>query len=265
MRTGLRGSGAKPGPRLDESPHTSPRSTDSTKTRIPSRSFSSWSKGRRLPTAIERGPLSEQEALRSPSQIGEALEAAHDRGIIHRDLKPANIKTSHLITAEGTVTEVLDFGLAKMLEADATTRFDELSDDDRDEAGNDSGIRAYMSPEQANGGMPPAPPTCGRSAVSSTRCSRDAARSRAPPRRVLARYRRPSPTGIDCRRNARRASGACCAAVSRSPKQRLRDIARRAPRDRRCPERTRRRGGVCAASQDVGTARLGVGRWRSSR
>ena len=65
-----------------------------------------------LSQRIARGAIPLDEALPIAKQIAEALEAAHEQGIIHRDLKPANIK----VRADGTV-KVLDFGLAKAMEA----------------------------------------------------------------------------------------------------------------------------------------------------
>src|SRR5262249_16139328 len=70
--------------------------------------------GQTLADRIAQGPIPIDEALPITRQIAEALEAAHEKGIVHRDLKPANIK----ITPDGQV-KVLDFGLAKLLDADA--------------------------------------------------------------------------------------------------------------------------------------------------
>src|SRR6266705_125999 len=67
--------------------------------------------GSTLADRIASGPIPLEESLRIARQIGEALEAAHEKGMVHRDLKPANIK----ITREGVV-KVLDFGLAKLAE-----------------------------------------------------------------------------------------------------------------------------------------------------
>ena len=104
--------------------------------------------GDTLAQRIQRGPLPVEEALTIARQIGEALEAAHEKGIIHRDLKPANIK----ITPQGKV-KLLDFGLARIFE-------DESEDLDSSNSptlvsatagGVILGTAAYMSPDQARG------------------------------------------------------------------------------------------------------------------
>ena len=72
--------------------------------------------GETLAERLRRGALPVEEALAIAIQIAEALEAAHEKGVVHRDLKPANVK----ITPDGQV-KVLDFGLAKAIESEATS------------------------------------------------------------------------------------------------------------------------------------------------
>ena len=109
--------------------------------------------GETLADRIARGPLQVDEALQIAKQIAEALTAAHAQGVIHRDLKPANIS----ITGNNTV-KVLDFGLAKLIDAPATAAAagSSLSPTMTSPAlvtGTDVllGTAAYMSPEQAKG------------------------------------------------------------------------------------------------------------------
>src|SRR6516162_524122 len=67
--------------------------------------------GPTLTDRIKQGAIPLEEGLAIARQIGDALEAAHEKGIVHRDLKPANVK----IKPDGVV-KVLDFGLAKIAE-----------------------------------------------------------------------------------------------------------------------------------------------------
>lgn len=98
--------------------------------------------GESLERRIERrGHLNWSESIDILGQVASALVAAHRVGIIHRDLKPANIFIAQQEGAPERAT-VLDFGLAKMLEAD---------DDALTNTGVGMGTPLYMSPEQASG------------------------------------------------------------------------------------------------------------------
>jgi Tol biopolymer transport system component len=105
--------------------------------------------GETLADRLRRGPVQVEEALPIAIQIAEGLEAAHNKGVVHRDLKPANVK----ITPDGQV-KVLDFGLAKVMENEATSGTAVNSPTlsmMATQAGLILGTAAYMSPEQAKG------------------------------------------------------------------------------------------------------------------
>jgi eukaryotic-like serine/threonine-protein kinase len=70
-------------------------------------------RGRPLEEIAREGPMPTEAIVRYGEQIADALAHAHQHGVVHRDLKSANI----LVTAEGRV-KILDFGLARHLEAD---------------------------------------------------------------------------------------------------------------------------------------------------
>jgi hypothetical protein len=98
--------------------------------------------GATLRASLADGALPLRKALAYAQQIVRGLAAAHRRGIVHRDLKPENL----FVTADGQV-KILDFGLAKLGEAAATTRTGMSTT----AAGLVLGTVGYMSPEQARG------------------------------------------------------------------------------------------------------------------
>ena len=107
--------------------------------------------GPTLADRISKGSIPIDEALPIAKQIAEALEAAHEAGVIHRDLKPANIK----VREDGTV-KVLDFGLAKAFQPEASdpnmSRSPTISlTAAATQMGMVIGTAAYMAPEQAKG------------------------------------------------------------------------------------------------------------------
>jgi Tol biopolymer transport system component len=103
--------------------------------------------GRPLAELIKVGGLPLGVLLRVGVNISDAIGAAHQRGITHRDLKPANV----MVGSDGRV-KVLDFGLAKLREAEAEYNGEtRLPAGDLTGEGRIIGTVAYMSPEQAEG------------------------------------------------------------------------------------------------------------------
>jgi serine/threonine protein kinase len=70
--------------------------------------------GESLRERLQRGAIPVAQALSLLREALAGLAAAHGKGIVHRDLKPENL----FLTTEGRL-KVLDFGLAKRLDAPA--------------------------------------------------------------------------------------------------------------------------------------------------
>ena len=103
--------------------------------------------GETLRLRLSGGALPVRKATDYAIQVARGLAAAHEKGIVHRDLKPENL----FVTNDGRV-KILDFGLAKLTQADgAAAPQTNLPTADGTEPGVVLGTLGYMAPEQVKG------------------------------------------------------------------------------------------------------------------
>lgn len=91
--------------------------------------------GKNLSDVLDTKSLTFEDKIRILAKVLEALHHAHDLDVVHRDIKPSNI---HLCS-DGTI-KLMDFGLARLMQADTLTA-----------SGNVLGTPHYASPEQLKG------------------------------------------------------------------------------------------------------------------
>ncbi len=98
-------------------------------------------RGEELADAVHRsGPLPFGDVAEVLSQIGHALEQAHQNGIVHRDLKPENIFLCVSKRRDAAFTaKILDFGIAKL-----------VADGMQKTGTQPLGSPLFMSPEQTD-------------------------------------------------------------------------------------------------------------------
>jgi serine/threonine-protein kinase len=100
-------------------------------------------KGETLEALVRReGPLKPEQALNLAIEVARALVAAAAQGLIHRDLKPANIMITPSAKTLAMEVKVIDFGLAKAMNAVAEADLTH---------GGFIGTPAFASPEQFAG------------------------------------------------------------------------------------------------------------------
>jgi serine/threonine protein kinase/tetratricopeptide (TPR) repeat protein len=103
--------------------------------------------GETLRGKLDAGPISQKQTIDYALQVAKGLSAAHGKGVVHRDLKPENL----FVTKDGHL-KILDFGLAKKVEAFAPGKETSApTSSGHTEPGTVMGTVGYMSPEQVRG------------------------------------------------------------------------------------------------------------------
>ncbi|MCA1622507.1 MAG: protein kinase [Acidobacteria bacterium] len=102
--------------------------------------------GKNVRQLVNGYPLDLKSALSIGVQVCDALAYTHSRGIIHRDIKAGNV-----IVTDAGQAKILDFGLAKLMEDEATPRTENLDRTQITELGIPYGTATYAAPEQAKG------------------------------------------------------------------------------------------------------------------
>ena len=92
--------------------------------------------GGSLARRLDGTPWAPETAARMVAVLARAIGDAHRLGIVHRDLKPANV-----LLVDADTPKIVDFGLAKTLEADSNLT----------QSGVFYGTPSYAAPEQVEG------------------------------------------------------------------------------------------------------------------
>jgi serine/threonine protein kinase len=101
--------------------------------------------GESLSRIVRRQLPTPQQAAHYVAEVARAVQFAHDHGVLHRDIKPSNV----LVDESGRV-RVMDFGLAKQIDADEQLTV----------TGQLLGTPSYMAPEQISGSAGDVGPAC---------------------------------------------------------------------------------------------------------
>ena len=92
------------------------------------------------------GTLPVPRAVAIARQVAAGMAAAHAAGVVHGDLKPQNV-----LVDEADHAKVVDFGLARRVEHEASDPYETIDEDSASDEAGLTGTPGYMAPEQVRG------------------------------------------------------------------------------------------------------------------